>query len=240
MHSIFPYSGSLHTPTDAGCIQQPAPPAATATLLLPQVQQLLNTLVVDTEIAEMELQVCVLRPAHKAVGSGPIQCSRLLSSVAAAAGTSWPRTGSKVPWLLSCFETPSGLVAPPRCLFRILTGPLPPRVPRLLQIGTFKMRVRRNIDSPDAPAPVPVMYASPAAAAAAPAAAAAVPAPYLSLDEPQYESLDEAKVYVTVPKVCGGRLRRCCVLELGLGDSQRVWCAQHSCLLFVLLLGRPS
>jgi hypothetical protein len=46
------------------------------------------------------------------------------------------------------------------------------------------------------------MYASPAAAAAAPAAAAAAPAPYISMDEPQYsESLDEAKVYVTVPKV---------------------------------------
>lgn len=62
------------------------------------------------------------------------------------------------------------------------------------------MRVRRSIDSPEAAAPAPVAYAAPAAAA--PAASAAAPAAYVSLEEPQYnESLDEAKVYVTVPKV---------------------------------------
>lgn len=70
-----------------------------------------------------------------------------------------------------------------------------------LQVGTFKLRVRRSIDSPEAPAPAPVVYAAAAPAAAPAAAAAAAAAPYISMEDPQYESLDEAKVYVTVPKV---------------------------------------
>ncbi len=70
-----------------------------------------------------------------------------------------------------------------------------------LQMGTFKLRVRRSIDSPESAAPAPIAVAAAPAAAPAAAAAAAAPAPYVSMEEPQYESLDEAKVYVTVPKV---------------------------------------
>lgn len=62
------------------------------------------------------------------------------------------------------------------------------------------MRVRRNIDGPEPVAVPPVVHA--AAPSAAPAAALAASAsPYLSVEEPQEESIDEAKVYVTVPKV---------------------------------------
>lgn len=76
-------------------------------------------------------------------------------------------------------------------------------LPYATQMGTFKMRVRRNIDSPEAAAPAPVAVAAAAPAVAMAAMPAAAPAmPYVSMDEPQYESLDEAKVYVTVPKVC--------------------------------------
>jgi len=70
-----------------------------------------------------------------------------------------------------------------------------------LQMGTFKLRVRRNIDSPVSAAPVHAVAAAAAPAAVAAAAPAAAAAPYVSMEEPQYESIDEAKVYVTVPKV---------------------------------------
>lgn len=69
-----------------------------------------------------------------------------------------------------------------------------------LSIGTFTMRVRRKIDGPEPVAVAPVVHA--AAPSAAPAAAAAASAsPYFSAEDPQEESIDEAKVYVTVPKV---------------------------------------
>lgn len=55
--TAFCHTLAACTLTGAGCIQQPPRPLLLS-LLLPQVQQLLNTLVVDTEIAEMELQVC--------------------------------------------------------------------------------------------------------------------------------------------------------------------------------------
>lgn len=70
-----------------------------------------------------------------------------------------------------------------------------------LQMGTFKLRVRRNIDSPESAAPVHAVAAAAAPAAVAAAAPAAAAAPYVSMDEPPYESIDEAHVYVTVPKV---------------------------------------
>jgi hypothetical protein len=70
-----------------------------------------------------------------------------------------------------------------------------------LQMGTFKLRVRRNIDSPESAAPVHAAAAAAAPAAVAAAAPANAAAPYVSMEEPQYESIDEAHVYVTVPKV---------------------------------------
>lgn len=66
------------------------------------------------------------------------------------------------------------------------------------QVGTFHLRVRRNIDSPDAVPVAPVFAAAPPAM---PAPVAAAPA-YASIEaEAPYESLDEGMVYVTVPKV---------------------------------------
>lgn len=66
-----------------------------------------------------------------------------------------------------------------------------------LQMGSFQLRVRRSIDAPDA-APAVTLAAAPAAAAPV----AAAPAPYVSVDNtPAEESIDEALVYVTAPKV---------------------------------------
>lgn len=62
------------------------------------------------------------------------------------------------------------------------------------------MRVRRNIDGPEPLAVAPVVHAAAASAASA-AALAASAAPYISVEDAQEESIDEAKVYVTVPKV---------------------------------------
>lgn len=67
-----------------------------------------------------------------------------------------------------------------------------------LQMGTFKMKVRRNLgnlpSAPAAPAPAP--------ASSAPAPAAVLAPQYVSLDEPTAdESIDEALVYVAAPKV---------------------------------------
>lgn len=71
-----------------------------------------------------------------------------------------------------------------------------------LQMGSFQLRVRRNIDSPEAAAPAPVAAPAAAAMPAAPAAAAPAAPAYMSVDaDIPYESIDEAKVYVTVPKV---------------------------------------
>jgi len=67
-----------------------------------------------------------------------------------------------------------------------------------LQMGTFKMKVRRNLQGAAA-APV---AAAPAAAAPAPAPPSLAPLQYLSVDEPTpEESIDEALVYVAAPKV---------------------------------------
>jgi len=67
-----------------------------------------------------------------------------------------------------------------------------------LQMGTFKLKVRRNLQS----AAVPVAVAPAAAAAPAPAPAAPSPANYISMDEPTPEdSIDEAMLYVAAPKV---------------------------------------
>lgn len=67
-----------------------------------------------------------------------------------------------------------------------------------LQMGTFHLKVRRDIDGPAFEATAaPVMAVSAAPVAAAPA----LPA-YVSLDaaEPE-ESMDEGLVYVNTPKV---------------------------------------
>lgn len=73
-------------------------------------------------------------------------------------------------------------------------------------MGTFHLRVRRDIEGPAhaAVAAAPVM-----AAPAAPVAAVTVPA-YISVDAEPEESIDEGMVYVITPKVSGtapGRLQ---------------------------------
>jgi hypothetical protein len=69
-------------------------------------------------------------------------------------------------------------------------------------MGTFSMRVRRSVDAPE-PAPAAVAAAAPPAAAPASFSAVSNAAAYLSMDAepPHEESMDEALVYVTVPKV---------------------------------------
>jgi hypothetical protein len=70
----------------------------------------------------------------------------------------------------------------------------------LSQMGTFKLKVRRNLHT----AAAPVAAAAPAAAPA-PALATPTPANYISMDEPTVEdSIDEALVYVSAPKVSLG------------------------------------
>ena len=65
-------------------------------------------------------------------------------------------------------------------------------------MGTFKLKVRRNLQS----AALPVAVAPAAAAAPAPAPAAPSAANYISMDEPTPEdSIDEAMLYVAAPKV---------------------------------------
>lgn len=66
-----------------------------------------------------------------------------------------------------------------------------------LKMGTFHLKVRRDIDGPAAPAAV---AAAPVMAAPAPAPMAAAPA-YLSMEAEPDESVDEGLVYVTTPKV---------------------------------------
>lgn len=66
-----------------------------------------------------------------------------------------------------------------------------------LQMGSFKLKVRRNLQSAAAP-----VAAAPVAAVPAPAPAAPTPVNYISMDEPSAEeSIDEALVYVSAPKV---------------------------------------
>ncbi|KAF6253226.1 hypothetical protein COO60DRAFT_1703906 [Scenedesmus sp. NREL 46B-D3] len=69
-----------------------------------------------------------------------------------------------------------------------------------LKMGTFHLKVRRNVDSPAAAASATPAAPSPAQAAAV----AAFPpvASYASIDDrPDVESVDEAMVYVVAPKV---------------------------------------
>lgn len=72
-----------------------------------------------------------------------------------------------------------------------------------LKMGTFHMKVRRNIDGPAAPA---IAAAAPVWAAAAPAAAASAAPAYAPADSDTEESVNEGLVYVSSPKV--GVLRR--------------------------------
>ncbi len=75
-----------------------------------------------------------------------------------------------------------------------------------LQMGTFKLKVRRSLQGFSSAAPA-AAAAAPAAAAAAPAAAATATSvkvaalESISEDEATIESMDEALVYVISPKV---------------------------------------
>jgi hypothetical protein len=157
-----------------------------------QVQQLLNTLVSDTEIAEMELKVCLYTSRHRRWSS----FSELLTG---GQLTAYPASSLQAAGVTKCAA---------HCL-RF----------SCVQMGTFQLRVRRNIDGPEAAAAAPVFMAAPAAAATA--AAAPAPAAVYASAEPDapLESLDETKVYVTVPKV-GVRVTEGWVAGWGCGLAQ--------------------
>lgn len=161
-------------------------------------QQLLNTLVAETEIAQMELKVRV-----------QVACVRARLFVAHARRAAQPAQGrgSALQREQQHTRTPSG------CRGRAHNG-ICPRPPCSAccpashrQTGTFHLFVRRNIDAPQA-APAPV--ATTVVTAPPPPAATPAPAPYVSMDyAPAEESVDETLVYVTVPKVRGGYCCAC-------------------------------
>jgi hypothetical protein len=71
-------------------------------------------------------------------------------------------------------------------------------------MGSFQLRVRRSVDAAEAAA-APVA-AAPVAVHVPAAAPVPAPVPYMSLDVTPDESVDEAMVYVTAPKVMNAAL----------------------------------
>lgn len=119
-------------------------------------------------------------------------------------------------------------VIPATCLDPLLPAsslPPPATTPKIhphapphlkIQMGTFQLMVRRSLTA----GPAAAAAAAPAAAAAATPVVASLPGgtpmmgasapatPYISMDEPNPEdSVDEALVYVSAPKVCVPRGR---------------------------------